>query len=139
MIHFTCKYDNFELEEKSKYSTWLHSVMEMEGFVPGEVHYVFCSDDYLLAINQQYLNHHDFTDIITFPLSEVDKIVRGEIYISLDRVRENAAINHVTFEKELARVLVHGVLHLVGYEDHSDEEKLIMRSKEDYYINLLAR
>ena len=139
MIHFTYKYNKFKLKEEKKYSSWLRNVMETEGFIPGEIHYVFCSDDHLLKINRQYLNHHDFTDIITFSLSEVEKIIRGEIYISIDRVKENASINGVSFEKEMARVLVHGVLHLVGYDDHSDEEKIIMRGKEDYYINLLPR
>jgi rRNA maturation RNase YbeY len=111
--------------------------METEGFIPGEIHYVFCDDTYLLSINEQYLNHHDFTDIITFSLSEVASVIRGEIFISVERVNENATINGVGFGIELARVLVHGVLHLVGYDDHTMEEKSLMRSKENYYINLL--
>ncbi len=138
MITFTYKYPGFKLSEEPKYGTWLKSVMEKEGFIPGEIHYVFCDDSYLLKINEQYLDHHDFTDIITFSLSESPKIVRGEIFISIDRVKENAEINQAPFESELARVLVHGVLHLVGYNDHTEAEKQMMRSKENYYIILPA-
>jgi len=137
MITFTYKYENFKLEDEKKHTSWLQNVMETEGFIPGEIHYVFCDDTYLLSINEQYLDHHDFTDIITFSLSENASVIRGEIFISIDRVKENALINSVDFGKELARVIVHGVLHLVGYDDHTVEEKSIMRSKEDYYINLL--
>ncbi len=138
MITFTYKYEDFKLEDEKKHTSWLQNVMETEGFIPGEIHYVFCDDTYLLSINEQYLDHHDFTDIITFSLSENASVIRGEIFISIDRVKENALINSVDFEKELARVIVHGVLHLVGYDDHTVEEKSIMRSKEDYYINLLT-
>ncbi len=137
MITFTYKYEGFKLEDEKKYTSWLKNVMETEGFIPGEIHYVFCDDTYLLSINEQYLNHHDFTDIITFSLSEVASVIRGEIFISVERVNENATINGVGFGIELARVLVHGVLHLVGYDDHTMEEKSLMRSKENYYINLL--
>ncbi len=139
MINFTYNYEKFKLKDEKIYSSWLHGVIEAEGFLPGEIHYVFCTDTSLLSINEQYLDHHDYTDIITFSLSEVPKIIRGEIYISVDRVKENATLNDVLFEKELARVLVHGVLHLVGYDDHTEDEKTIMRTKEDYYIDLLPR
>ena len=112
-------------------------VIRKEGKTAGDIHYVFLSDDDLLTINEQYLDHHDYTDIITFPLSESENIIRGEIYISIPRVKENSELNGTGFQKELSRVIVHGVLHLLGYDDHTDEEKQIMRSKEDYYINLL--
>ncbi len=137
MIIFTYKFQDFKIEQEDKHKQWLKNVMTHEGFIPGEINYVFCDDKFLLTINEQYLNHHDFTDIITFSLSESETVIRGEIFISIDRVKENAVKNNVSFEVELARVMVHGILHLVGYDDHSKEEKKLMRSKEDYYINLL--
>ncbi len=137
MIIFNSKLPGFDLDDKSKIKEWLKQVIQTEGKTTGDIHYVFLSDEELLKINQQYLNHHDYTDIITFPLSESEEIIRGEIYISIDRVKENCKINNNAFHVELARVVVHGVLHLLGYDDHSEEEKRTMRSKEDYYINLL--
>jgi len=137
MIIFTYNYNEFVLKSEEKYKYWLINVMYKEGFVPGEIHYVFCDDTFLLSINEKYLDHHDFTDIITFSLSEDPRIIRGEIFISIDRVKENALLSSVSFEHEFARVLVHGVLHLTGYDDHTDIEKKIMRAKENYYINLL--
>ena len=139
MISFDSNYDGFDLENKSIFQTWLKDVITQEGKTPGDIHYIFLSDSGLLEINKQFLNHHDFTDIITFPLSESEQIIRGEIYISLDRVKENASLNNVNFHQEIARVLVHGVLHLLGYNDHTKEEKNEMRSKEDYYLNLLPQ
>jgi len=137
MIIFNSKLPGFDLDDKSKFKNWLKQVIQTEGKTIGDIHYVFLSDEELLKINQQYLNHHDYTDIITFPLSESEEIIRGEIYISVDRVKENCEINNSTFQVEMSRVIVHGVLHLLGYDDHSEEEKRTMRSKEDYYINLL--
>jgi rRNA maturation RNase YbeY len=109
------------------------------GKIPGEVNYIICSDTYLLEINQKFLRHDNFTDIVTFPTSASDEVVSGEIYISIDRVRENAKELDVDFLAELNRVAVHGVLHLLGYEDHTAEQKAEMRAKEDYYINLPPR
>ena len=139
MISFDSNYDGFHLENKSIFQSWLKDVIINEDKIPGDIHYIFLSDSGLLKINKQFLNHHDFTDIITFPLSESKKIIRGEIYISLDRVKENASLIKVDLYREIARVLVHGVLHLLGYNDHSEEEKYEMRSKEDYYLNLLPQ
>ncbi len=139
MISFDSNYDGFDLENKSIFQTWLKDVITQEGKTPGDIHYIFLSDSGLLEINKQFLNHHDYTDIITFPLSESEQIIRGEIYISLDRVKENASLNNVNFSQEIARVLVHGVLHMLGYNDHTKEEKNEMRSKEDYYLNLLPQ
>lgn len=101
-----------------------------------KVHYIFCSDDYLLGINQQYLNHNDYTDIITFDLSEKSTEIIGEIYISLDRVRDNAQKLGLPYAEELIRVIVHGVLHLCGYKDKRKSEIIIMRNKEANYIRL---
>ena len=119
------------------YSKWLKAVLKAEGYLEGQIGYLFCNDEYLLQINQQFLNHDTLTDIVTFPLTDSKtKIVSGEIYISIERVRENANKFQVSFEKELSRVLVHGILHLMGYDDHTDDDILQMRQKEDYYLSL---
>jgi rRNA maturation RNase YbeY len=102
-----------------------------------QLNYIFCSDEYLLTINQQYLNHDFYTDIITFDNSEEEGIVEGDIFVSLDRIRENANELNKPFEEELFRVLAHGVLHLVGYDDINDEQELEMREKEDLYLSQL--
>lgn len=97
--------------------------------------YVFCSDEFLLSINNTHLQHDYYTDIITFDLSESSNTVIGEVYISVDRVKENAIINNTTFKNELERVVFHGALHLCGYKDKSKKDIIVMRAKEDYYIN----
>lgn len=101
--------------------------------------YIFCSDDYLLAINQQFLNHHDYTDIITFPLQQKGKPIVGEIYISRDRVKENARIHKVSFDEELQRVIFHGALHLCGLRDKNKKQKSAMRLAEQHYLNVVSR
>ena len=111
---------------------WVTYVIEEEGFQLGRIDYIFCSDDFLLGINRTHLDHDEYTDIITFPLEE-NPIV-GEIYISVDRVRENATLFHAAFEHELHRVMVHGVLHLCGYDDHEEEDIREIRTKEDGYL-----
>ena len=137
MITFLSDYAGFELQNRSNYKKWLNSVILHEGLTLGEINYIFCTDSALLEINEEFLDHHDYTDIITFSLSDNANIIRGEIYISIDRVKENSIINKVSFYKELSRVLVHGVLHLVGFDDHTKQEKKIMRNKENYYLDLL--
>jgi len=99
------------------------------------INYIFCSDEYLLQINQQYLNHNTLTDIITFPLSEREAPVIGEIYISIDRIKENAKTYKVQYQSELLRVMIHGVLHLCGYKDKTKSDQQEMRDKENYYLN----
>ena len=96
--------------------------------------YIFCTDSYLAAINKEYLNHNDFTDIITFPLSTGANAIIGDIYISIDRVKENAYQFNTSFKKELHRVIIHGALHLCGYKDKTLSEKKTMRLKEDFYL-----
>lgn len=132
MIEFNSEND-FELKNLTNYETWLDQVSNLEGKIINELGYVFCSDEYLIKINQQYLNHNTYTDIITFDYCE-GVLINGEIYISTDRIKENAANYKVEFHTELLRVMVHGLLHLIGYPDKSDDEKKIMRSKEDFYI-----
>ena len=108
---------------------------ESENRTLGDISYILCSDNYLLEINRQYLNHDYFTDVITFDYSE-ENVISGDIFISVDTVADNAKEYNVTFEKELERVMVHGVLHLVGYNDKSDSEVKQMRAKENQYLSL---
>ncbi len=134
MISFECI--NVEVPEFSLelFSFWLNEVAVEEGCSIGEITLIFCSDAHLLEMNQQYLKHDYYTDIITFDYSEHTEI-SGDLFVSIDRVYENAFENTVTRELELKRVCVHGVLHLCGYGDKSEEESRIMRSKENYYID----
>jgi len=118
------------------YKQWLKAVIISEGNKVGDIQYILCDDEHLLGINKAYLNHDTFTDIITFSTTNNDEIISGEIYISVDRVSENSKAHSVSFNTELSRVMVHGILHLIGYNDHSDSEKKLMRSKEDYYLHL---
>lgn len=131
-IYFESDGINFTLSEPEHIATWLIRVIESEGSTLGEIQFVFCSDVYLLSINKTYLQHDTYTDIITFPYNF--NPLSGEIYISVERVAENADGFKVSFGDELRRVLVHGVLHLLGYEDHTESLKEKMRSKEDEYL-----
>lgn len=115
---------------------WMHDIAIQENFKIQDLSYVFCTDEYLLDINVQHLNHNTFTDIITFDLSNDPNhpSIEAEIYISVDRVHENSFKFEKKFNNELSRVLAHGILHLCGYKDKSDSEQKIMREKEEYYI-----
>lgn len=115
-------------------SGWLKSVIKTEKKVEGEIVYLFCSDDYLVKINIGFLQHDTLTDIITFPTTSELEIISGEIYISLERVIDNSKRLLVELNSELYRVIVHGVLHLIGYEDKTKEQALFMRKKENYYL-----
>lgn len=134
MIRFYSETD-FKLKNKQTYKNWLKSIIEKNNKRVGEINYIFCDDPYLLEINQKYLNHDYFTDIITFDYSEGKKI-HGDIYISIDRVRENATLFNQTFDNELLRVLSHGVLHLCGFDDQNQEDKIQMTNQEDEAILL---
>jgi len=123
----------FGLKNRMLLKKWLTNVALEEKKRVGELSFIFCSDDYLLDINRRFLNHDYYTDVITFDYSE-DSYISGDIFISLDTVRVNAEEFRQTFESELFRVMVHGVLHLCEYKDHSDAEKQLMRKKEDYYL-----
>lgn len=101
----------------------------------GAVNVIFCSDNYILDVNIKYLQHDYFTDIITFDYCEGD-VLNGDLFISIDSVRENSIFYHTDFEDELNRVMIHGLLHLIGYDDHTEEDIKTMRSKEDYYLSL---
>jgi probable rRNA maturation factor len=134
MISFNYEID-FEIPEETIYTDWISCVILSENKSEGEINYIFCDDDYLVEINQQYLNHDTLTDIISFDYSLGNEI-HGDIYISIERVRENAEEFKVSFEEELKRVMIHGVLHYCGYKDKSETDELLMRSKEDEKIKL---
>lgn len=125
----------FELDFSDKVSTWISNVIVNEDCEEGEINYIFCSDEDLLKKNIKFLNHNTLTDIISFDYT-MGKLISGDIFISIDRVRENAKTFNVSFFDELNRVMVHGILHYCDYRDKSKEEKELMRSKEDYYLSL---
>ncbi|HAV02388.1 MAG TPA: rRNA maturation RNase YbeY [Chryseobacterium sp.] len=113
--------------------SWLENLLQNEEKKTGKIVYIFCSDEYLLEVNRQYLKHDYYTDIITFDYVK-GKTVSGDIFVSLPRIFENAEMHNTSTDKELHRVLAHGLLHLSGYKDKSDEEQVIMRDKEDFYL-----
>jgi len=125
----------FDLENFKEYTSWINAIGVSENVHLGDLSYIFCSDEYLIKLNQKYLGHDTYTDIVTFNYSEED-VISGEIYISVDRVKENAVKFKEDFNKELRRVMAHGVLHLLGYNDKSKKEKEVMRTKEDEKINM---
>jgi len=128
---------DFQLQNETSISKWLIAAVGNENKTIGEINYIFCEDDYLLKKNQEYLNHDTLTDIITFDYSEENKL-SADIFISVERVKENALIFAVPFEQELKRVIIHGILHLIGYKDKSEEEAKIMRNKEDFYLSKIV-
>lgn len=119
------------------YKDWLLQIADTEEGSIDEIHYIFCDDDYILKINRDFLQHDYYTDIITFPYSDGKKEVKSDIYISIDTVRSNAEEYAQTFEEELKRVIVHGLLHLLGYNDKTEADARVMRQKENHYIALL--
>lgn len=118
----------------SNISTWLEDLILSENKKPGDINYIFCDDDYLLKVNQDYLDHDYYTDIITFDYVK-GKTISGDIFVSLPRILDNASTLSQDFESEFRRVLAHGLLHLCGYKDKTEEEESTMRQKEDFYIN----
>ena len=135
-IHFFSQDISFKLAKPRITRRWILDVIHREGKDLTHLNYIFCSDEYLLTINKQYLKHNTFTDIITFDHSEDKQLIEGDIFISVERVRSNAAELNTSFYDELHRVLIHGVLHLVGYKDKSAIQKAVMRKKEDAYLSL---
>ena len=129
MINFNYETD-FTLENEEAIATWLSNVIVSENRKEGEINYIFCDDEYLLKINLEYLNHDTLTDIISFDYS-VGSELNGDIFVSVERVKENAVDFNVPFDEELKRVIVHGVLHYSGYKDKSEADEKLMRSKED--------
>lgn len=137
MIHFfyeDCSPLNQTLEKKLKKTTQL---IEKEGFNNGNISVIFCSDDYLLSLNKKHLNHDYFTDIITFSFNE-EGIISGDLFISVDRTRENAEKNRASFSNEVGRLVIHGMLHLCGFNDKLEEEAKTMRIKEEEYLKMFG-
>lgn len=127
----------FDLPDPGALAAWLVAVARAEGKPLYQVSFIFCSDEYLRQVNVQYLDHDYYTDVITFPLGEAGEI-RGDVFISGERVAENAATHGVSFSDELCRVMVHAILHLAGYGDKTPEEQAVMRAKEDFYLKKRA-
>lgn len=137
MIRYFQEDIRFDLKQRMQNNRWLKMVAGSEMRRIGAVNIIFCSDNYILDVNMRYLQHDYFTDIITFDYCEKD-ILSGDLFISIDSVRENALFYGVPFADELDRVMVHGLLHLIGYDDHTEEQIREMRAKEDYYLQMKA-
>ena len=137
MIRYFQEDIRFDLKQKMQNNRWLKMVAGSEMRRLGAINIIFCSDRYILDVNMKYLQHDYFTDIITFDYCEKD-VLSGDLFISIDSVRENAAYYGAAFADELDRVMVHGLLHLIGYDDHTEEETAVMRQKENYYLEMKA-
>lgn len=137
MIRFFSDNISFDFKPKAFTKRWLKMVAESEGRKIGDISVIFCSDDYLLDINKKFIGHDYYTDIITFDYCEGD-VLSGDLFISIDSVKDNSAHFKTTFEEELNRVIVHGVLHLIGFDDHTPDDQAMMRSKENQYLECRA-
>jgi len=126
----------FALEGETQLENWIEKVVSDKEFELGEVNYVFCDDEYLLKLNVEFLQHDTLTDIISFDNS-LGKLINGDIFISIERVQENAKEYNVTFEEELHRVMIHGILHYMGLKDKSADEKMLMRKEENKALSVL--
>lgn len=135
MISYYNQDVKFKFSAKRLTSKWLSLVAESEIRRVGEIAIIFCSDNYILQVNQQYLGHDYYTDIITFDYTEGDKL-SGDLFISIDTVKANSEEYGTEFDNELNRVIVHGLLHLIGFDDHNERDIALMRKKEDYYLSL---
>ena len=138
MIRYFYEDTVFQFKPKSLTKQWLKTVAASEMKKIGNVNVIFCSDNYILDVNIRYLSHDYFTDIITFDYCE-GSILSGDLFISVDSVKENSLYYGTDPEEELNRVIVHGILHLIGYDDHSTEDIAVMRSKENFYLDMLAK
>ena len=135
-IRFFTEEIHFQLADPRKTTFWINKSIKKEKTRLIALGVIFCSDEYLFQLNIQYLNHKTLTDIITFDYSEAPKLINGEIYISIERVKDNATKFKKSFDEELHRVIIHGVLHLIGYNDKTPREKSTMRKKEEAYLSL---
>nr|WKN39131.1 rRNA maturation RNase YbeY [Tunicatimonas sp. TK19036] len=137
MINFFVEDITFDTTQLEPVPSWLQSIIHSHSSTLSSINYIFCSDEYLLNVNRVYLDHDYYTDIITFDQRDsIDEPIEADIFISIERVQENAAQLNFSFLSELIRVLVHGVLHLLGYDDHSETDRVIMRNLEEQYIEL---
>lgn len=135
-IEFFYEETDFELNQSVAIQSWISKIIDLEGYRLENLNYIFCSDEYLYRMNQEYLNHDTYTDIITFDNSETEKTIDTDIFISVERVKENSQTQKIDFENELARVLIHGVLHLMGWGDKTEALKKEMRINEDACLSL---
>src|SRR5262249_25182625 len=136
IIHFFFQDPSTQLRNRQNLKAFILLLLKKEKREIETLNYVFCTDQYLLQLNRKYLNHDFYTDTVSFELSKKGEPINGEIYISLDRVRENAKNLGVSFKSEIHRVMFHGLLHLCGYEDKNEKQRKLMRSKEDLYLHL---
>lgn len=136
-INFFTEDNTYTLKHKTVIRKWIEATIVAEGYKLEELNFILCSDDYLLRINQDFLQHDDYTDVITFDNSEELKMIVGDIFISIDRIKENAKNFGTTTLHELCRVIIHGTLHLLGYKDKTKQAKTLMTSKEDFYLERL--
>ena len=137
MVRYYCEDTKFLFKNKLANNRWLKLVAGSEIKTLGDISIIFCSDNYILDVNIKYLHHDYFTDVITFDYCEGNRL-SGDLFISIDSVRENSIEFGTDFDEELHRVIVHGLLHLIGYDDHTPEDQKVMRAKEDYYLSLRA-
>ena len=133
-INFFTEDITYTLKHKTKIRNWVAATITAEGYLLEELNFILCSDEYLLRINQDFLQHDDYTDVITFDHSEALKTIAGDIFISLERIKENATNFKLTTIDELCRVMIHGTLHLLGYKDKTKAAKTLMTAKEDFYL-----
>ncbi len=136
-INFFAEDTSFNLTDKRKIRSWIKETIDEEGYYLDELNLIFCSDEYLLRINQEFLQHDYYTDVITFDNSEERKTILGDIFISIDRVRENAKRNKISTHNEVCRIMIHGTLHLLGYKDKTKKTKEVMTNKENLYLGKL--
>ena len=129
-IHFSVEKEGFKLKERTRIKNWITAIIKDEGKKVGDIAYIFCDDEQILETNISYLDHNTYTDIITFDYVE-GNVISGDILISVDRVKDNAELFNCTFEQELHRVIIHGILHLLGVGDKSEEEAQVMRKREE--------
>ena len=137
MIRFFSEGIAFDLKQKPKIRKWINGMILNEKKQPGTINYIFCSDEYLVHLNKTFLKHNTYTDILTFPDTEDPVNVSGDIFISIPRVVENSGKYRQTVDLELSRVMVHGILHLIGYKDKTKSEKIEMTAKEDHYLSVV--
>jgi probable rRNA maturation factor len=133
-IYFFNEESSFKLKSLSQTRNWIKEAIESENYTLKSINFIFCSDNYLLKINQQYLNHDTYTDIITFDNSEIHNQIESDIFISIERVKENSKAYKTTLNTELHRIMIHGILHLLGYKDKAIKDKELMTAKENEYL-----
>lgn len=135
-VEFFSEDISFQIEDKELYTKWLYRIFSKNDAELDSLNYIFCSDEYVLKINREYLDHDYYTDIISFPYAEKPEAIKGDIFISIDRITENAKEHNTNFDSELLRVMAHGILHFMGYKDKTPSEKKEMRKKEEEMIEL---